>query len=126
MKKRGIGTLVVVLIIAVVVAVVLFGTDIFSKSTGSATLTDGATYLQISKEANNYIDCVYITEDDGWDVTKKATMQYYDKKEKKTLTITDTCEGDRVIEYHCDNGYRRKRLAICPSGDVCKSGICAS
>ena len=126
MHKKGITTVVVIVIAVIILAVVLLGTNYSNRdeTTGDATLTPGASYRYAGTNTK-HIDCVYITEDDGWDVTKKATMQYYDKTEKKTVRVSDGCESDiDITEYDCDGTYIVKRYVVCPSDTKCEDGVC--
>jgi len=128
MNKRGLSTTILVLIVVVVVAVLAFGTDLF-KTTGQATkYTDGASYGPISEGYQNYINCKYLTRNDGWSVTSSEKIQYFDKTSGVIKESRDLCERtDRtVLEYHCEDGFGKQRYVICPPGTTCDEGACIS
>ena len=102
------------------------------KTTGQATQTPGANYGPIEQNPGVYMSCSYIGENDGWEVTKKATIQYVDKTiGGNPVIVSDHCEGssqidDKVREYHCDGEVMQKRLVQCPNQQFCRDGICTS
>ena len=119
--EKGSKILIYIFIAVVLVAIVANFTNI----TGKATLTPGASYGPIDENYKNYKECSYITKNDGWDVRVQAKMQYRDRTSGSLKTIEDGCEGnDAVAEYHCVNGYSKKRIVGCPSNTVCTKGIC--
>ena len=120
--KKEMKAIVVVIIIALVLIVL---TNL-NKPTGKATLMSGASYGPISSEFDHYIDCVYITEDDEWDITKKTTIQYYNLTNGGPFYSSDYCEDKHmIIEYDCsDMAKKNKRWATCPSNRVCEDGAC--
>ena len=120
MEKRGIIILIVAALILIIVAV-----NFSNKSTGNITgTTKGASYGSLSTEYNKYKNCSYVAEDDEWDVMKKTTIQYYNTTGGGPFYIEDTCNGYKVVEYNCDNGYRKRIYVICPDNMVCKDGAC--
>lgn len=110
--------------VIVIFAIIVIALN-FTNTTGQATLTQGANYgpIKVDSTTNN---CVYLTSDDGWDVTKKEKVQYFDVAKGVTEEIEDHCfpEG-KVVEYHCnDAGREVNRLVQCPNQMVCSDGIC--
>ena len=106
----------------VALAAILFNT---TKITGNATLTPNANYGPIKDTGKVYEDCSYITDSDGWDVTKTRAVKYFDRLDGMNKEVVDYCDTDtKVREYNCQNGYMVFRPVICPPKMVCKSGSC--
>jgi len=121
MENRGKIISIVVVAILLVIAFVFV-----NQSTGQATLTPGANYGPVNNEYNLKTDCVYVSENDGWDVTKKGEVQFFDKSSGVTETRTDHCEEGniRIREWHCEGNYAKSRLVQCPDQMTCKEGVC--
>jgi len=124
MEKRNINLLFVIVAIVAIVAVG-FALNSFSNSTtGQATLTPGANYGPIQTTSNR-VECNYLTENDGWDVTVKGEIKFYDKVAGISRTLADHCESPRtVVEYHCTTNYKQERVVNCPTGMRCSDGAC--
>ena len=125
MKKR------MIVLLAVVVVVALFIAGNFIKSTGNVTETNGANYGQVENRYDQYTNCVYVGENDGWNVMYKGTVKYTVKDTGAVETVEDTCIGGpsneyTLTEYDCENGYRRDRIVNCPNGFICSEGACIS
>lgn len=120
-KKVKVGILVVAVL---ALAAIVF--SVGQTATGNATFTPGASYGPVYDTAPNYVDCVYVTADDGWDVTQVATVRYKDKTNGQIDESSDSCQGPRTVrEYDCNKaGYRETRLVTCPSGKECNVGKC--
>ena len=127
MKERIVVSLVV--IAAIVLAMVNF----VNQFTGYATITPGASYGPIFPDPArkfNYVECKYVTENDGWDVTRKGTVQYRDITDTQLKENSDFCVPSSssiikiVQEYHCVDGYAKYRQVNCPGGMLCEDGIC--
>ena len=124
-NKKGAGIFTFILILVALLIVIVFGVNLFNQFTGYATLTPGAYYGPINPNYENYIDCVYLTKNDGWDVTINGKIKYYDIRKGNAASIEDGCEGpDTVTEYHCVDGYLKKRKVGCASNMKCDVGIC--
>ncbi|MBU3907368.1 MAG: hypothetical protein KKA64_03910 [Nanoarchaeota archaeon] len=125
MKKRQKKLVTIVVVIILILLAVIVATKFLNNSTGKATLTNGASYAQISSEMNRYTNCAYITSEDGWKVTESATLQATDTETGKIVYATDSCvDENNVREYNCESGNRAVRTAVCPSGTSCESGAC--
>src|SRR3989344_6397346 len=112
--EKGSKILIYILIALVLVVIVFNYTN--GNFTGKATLTPGASYWPINENYKNYKECSYLTKNDGWDIRVQSKIQYRDRTSGSIKTIEDGCEGnDAVIEYHCVDGYRKNRIAGCPS-----------
>lgn len=120
--KRG-WVVISVIVIAVAALIVIYANP--DQFTGRATLTSGANYGPIQTTSYVYHSCVYLTENDGWDVTKTTKVRYFDRLEGLTKEAADYCENDnKVREYNCQKGYMVYRPVVCPSNMVCKEGSC--
>ena len=109
----------------VVIAVVVIALNI-SSPTGNATFTSGANYGPINPSFNIYTKCAYLDINDGWDVTMKTSVSYFDRTTGKTEEVSDACGGTSrsVVEQDCEDGYRKWRNVNCPSGMSCVEGAC--
>ena len=125
-NKRGIAMLGLVFIAIAVIVIIVFGSNLFNQTTGQATLTPGADYGPINQKFNIYTQCKYVTENDGWDVTKKTQVEYLDITIGMKQYSEDSCGVTRtsVVEYNCESGYRKKRIVECPQGMQCRDGAC--
>ena len=116
--------LIIALIIVLVVGLGIVAVN-FSQTTGKATLTSGANYGPIDTGFNTFSECTYLSLNDGWDITYKSRVRAFDKKTGIMVEREDSCDTDtKVYEYHCEDGYMKERVAICPSKMICKDGIC--
>ena len=115
-------TTVLIFIGVVALAVVLFN---ITKFTGNATVTQDANYGPIEDTGKAYHSCTYLTENDGWDVTRTRAVTYFDRLSGVTKEAVDYCDtSTKVREYNCLGGYMVYRPVICPSKMVCKDGSC--
>ncbi|MBS3086006.1 hypothetical protein J4225_04970 [Candidatus Pacearchaeota archaeon] len=112
--------------IAIVIAIILIaGVNFITQPTGKATFTKGASYGPIPKETINKVECVYLSEDDGWDVTKQGRVRYFNKAIGDFEEPVDVCVNFRTVrEYNCEKGYGQTRDVICPSNTICSNGAC--
>jgi len=127
MKRGQIITIVVVMIIALVV--ISMNTNLLGNYTGEVTkkktATLGASYMKTYSDQDQYVDCEYVTGDDGWSVTERATVQYYTKDGEGPFLSIDECEDYRtVLEFDCNDGIRYRASVICPQTMVCENGNC--
>ena len=115
-------TVALIFVGVVVLAVILFN---LTKFTGNATVTPNANYGPIEDTGKAYHSCSYLTENDGWDVTKTRAVKYFDRLSGASKEAVDYCDtGTKVREYSCLNGYMVYRPVICPSKMVCQGGSC--
>ena len=115
--------LVVVLGIAIIAIIAINS----FQSTGkvASTFTSGANYGPVNNNFNVYTQCTYLDENDGWDVTKKTNVRFYDRTSGQYIEYGDVCSGqESVSENHCEEGYRKVRLVNCPSETSCVDGAC--
>jgi len=121
MKKEFRIGLIVVLAV-VVIALIVSNVN----PTGNATFTPRANYGPVQQHFSVYTECAYVDTDDGWDVTTKSTVSYFNKLLGTYETVEDFC-GDglgSVIEHHCEDGYMKTRTVGCPSNQYCNQGVC--
>jgi len=129
MKKRE--KIIVILFVAVLVLVIGMSVrdNRNNKYTGKVTTyTSGADYKRLHTD-HDFIGCVNTTRNDGWDVTAKESIQCYNKNEEKWTLLTDSCEDVKtVLEYNIDGftKYMMWRHVKCPTGMICKEGVCIS
>ena len=117
------GSVIITLVLVVVAALVL--TFVSNQSTGMATLTSNANYGPIQETGQAYHSCSYITDNDGWDVTKTRAVKYFDRLDGINKEAVDYCDtSTKVREYNCVNGYMAYRPVICPSRTICEEGSC--
>ena len=125
METKWSVTLVVALVV-IIVAVIAVNNY---KSTGQATstLTSGANYGAIGANFNTQTQCTYVDYNDGWSVTKKTTVRFYDRTSGKYIEYADACVSQETVsENECEDGYRKTRLVNCPSETSCIDGACIS
>ena len=113
----------------IVVAVAIIAVIVISnyQSTGQATstFTSGANYGAVSPRFSTQTQCTYVDENDGWDVTKKTTVRFFDRTSGKYIEYADACISQRTVsENDCEDGYRKVRAVNCPSEDSCIDGAC--
>lgn len=116
-------TLIVVLAVVIIAAVAINS----YKPTGQATstFTSGANYGAITPGFNTQTQCTYVDENDGWDVTKKTTVRFYERTSGKYIEYADACVSQETVsENECEDGYRKTRLVNCPSETSCIDGAC--
>ena len=114
-----------VTLIALVAVVVILIAVSNNQTTGNATFTSGANYGAINPGFSVYTQCIYLDLNDGWDVTKKECVKFYDRTAGKYTEYCDACSGQNsVSETHCEDGYRKTRLVNCPSDMHCVDGAC--
>ena len=119
--KKGL-TIALILVCATVLAVVLMNV---TNVTGNATITPNANYGPVEDTGKAYHSCSYLTDNDGWDVTKTRAVKYFDRLSGMSKEVVDNCETDtKVREYNCLNEFMVYRPVICPSRMVCKDGSC--
>ena len=117
------GGVIISLVLVVVAALVL--TFVSNQSTGMATLTSNANYGPIQETGQAYHSCSYITDNDGWDVTKTRAVKYFDRLDGMNKEAVDYCDTNtKVREYNCQDGYMVYRPVICPPRTICKEGSC--
>jgi len=120
MKKRLTNVFIFVGVIAL--AAILFNV---TKVTGNATLTQNANYGPIEDTGKSYHSCAYLTENDGWDVTRTRAVKYFDRLSGASKEAVDYCDTNtKVREYNCLDGLMVFRPVICPSKMVCQGGSC--
>ena len=128
MNKRGYGMLVIVIVAIIVIALLVVGVGI--GNTGKATLgqeTKGANYGPIDDDYRNYINCVYVGVNDGWDVSKIGEVKFLSMVRGVVEREKDKCASDSVVhEYNCEDGFRKERNVNCPLRQVCEEGICVN
>ena len=119
--KRGL-TVALIFVGVVVLAVILFN---ITKFTGNAMLTQNANYGPIDDNGRVYHSCSYLTDNDGWDVTKTRAVKYFDRLDGMNKEAVDYCDTNtKVREYNCQDGYMVYRPVICPPRTICKEGSC--
>jgi hypothetical protein len=57
--------------------------------------------------------------DGGINASVKGTVK------NGSLSYTDTCDENRVVEYYCENGNAQYQAISCPTGSKCDNGRCA-
>ncbi len=120
-KSLKIGLIVV----AVAVIAVIVISNYQSTGQATSTFTSGANYGAIEPGFNVYTQCIYLGLNDGWDVTKKETVRFYDRTAGKYVEYSDACVSQETVsEMHCEDGYRKARLVNCPSETSCIDGAC--
>ena len=120
-KRKKIAVTLVIAVIVLLAVVVMFN----QQTTGNATFTQGAFYGPLDK-FSVYTNCVYLTEDDGWNVFAKERIQFFNKLGGQMEEAEDHCDIDyrTVREYHCEDGYRKSRPVKCPIQMHCDNGVC--
>ena len=119
--KKGV-TVALIFVGIVVLAVVLMKV---TNITGNATITPNANYGPIEDTGKSYHSCSYITDNDGWDVTKTLAVKYFDRLSGMNKEAVDYCDTNtKVREYNCLTGLMVYRPVICPPQMVCKEGSC--
>ena len=114
---------VIILLIAVVALVFFFTNNQF---TGGAILTPRANYGPIDDHGNLYVNCIYLSDYEGWDVTQKGELKYFHRLKGREFIEEDKCISDlKIEELNCVDNFMMERDVICPSGMVCKDGACA-
>ena len=122
--KKG---LIIVLVIVLVVGAGLVVTNFQSTGRATSTLTPGANYGPIDTGFNTFSKCEYLSVNDGWDLTVKGKVRALDMKRGVMMEREDSCDTDtKLSEYHCEDGYMKTRVAICPSAMICKDGACVN
>ena len=122
MKKSVVAMLVFVGVFAL--AAFFFNV---TKFTGNTTLTSNANYGPINKHNFLYVDCVYLSDNDGWGVITNAKVKYFNRLKGLEIKEGDSClSSSRVRELDCLDGYMVERKVTCPPSMVCKEGICVT
>ena len=113
-----------VLVGIVVLAVIFFN---ITNATGNTTLTSNADYAVIDRNNLRYSNCIYLSDNDGWDVTLSGEVKYFNRLNGMEFTKKDECiTRTKVREYNCIDGFMMERAVICPANMVCKEGICVT
>ena len=116
------------MIISVLVGVIALSAILsnVTKSTGNVALTSNANYGPIDKHKYFYVDCVYLSDNEGWDVLTKGKVQYFNRYNGASPIEEDSCLSSvKVRELDCSkDGYMTERKVTCPPSMVCKEGIC--
>ncbi|MFA4953041.1 MAG: hypothetical protein WC584_02360 [Candidatus Pacearchaeota archaeon] len=116
---------VLLVVLIVVIAAVLFFAS--SQFTGKATLTSNANYGPIDKHKYFYVDCVYLSDNDGWNVIEKGKVKYFNRLKGLDFIEDDSCLSSvKVRELDCSSDYMVEREVTCPPSMVCKEGICVT
>lgn len=119
--EKGV-TIALVFLGVVVLAAILIN---ITQVTGNATITKNANYGPVNDNGKTYHSCVYLTENDGWDVTRTRAVKYFDRLAGENKEAVDYCEtGTKVREYNCVGGYMAYRPVICPPKTSCVDGSC--
>jgi len=108
-----------------VVTVALFFTG--AQLTGNTTLTSNANYGPINLHKYFYVNCVYLSDNDGWNVMTNEKVKYFNRLKGLEFTEEDSCVSSVAVrELDCSNGYMVERKVTCPPSMVCKEGICVT
>lgn len=76
-------------------------------------LCESGTCIDKENAAGNCVDT------DGNDIYEVGLVREYDN------IFEDRCEGEKVREYYCDNGFATYKIVECPKDFSCKDSICA-